>query len=280
MTHSRLNIVKEIPITSIPKRRREEALEKFNQLWEKDPDQFNPDRNVMEKERIRKTLALIEDFFSPLNRQVADLGCGYATISQKLCREGAAVLAVDVATVPLALLKDKNIDNLSTRQDYVPRTILADDFYDLVISTEVIAFLPPDEYRLYVSELARIVKSNGCVVCSTAIDIFSEDALQRFANLAETEFKIEKWEFSYHYLYIRLRNMLTAPIFKNLLSPLVNFVDRSRWLLNSLEKISRFFWADAGISHAIFIGTRRPLLEAPPPEELPVERKQKRQVWE
>src|SRR5262249_37287255 len=78
-------------------------------------------------------------------------------------------------------------------------------------STEVIGYLPTQQHRLYFSELARLVKTNGLVVCSSALDINTDGAAQLFGSLAETEFQGLSWNFSYHLLYIRMTHFLTFP---------------------------------------------------------------------
>jgi SAM-dependent methyltransferase len=88
---------------------------------------------------------------------------------------------------------------------------LQDEAYDAITCLELIAYLPKDEYRLLFSELARLIKPEGTLICSTPIDVDSEDALQRFASLAESEFVIEEWLFSWHKLYLSLRNFTEAP---------------------------------------------------------------------
>jgi 2-polyprenyl-3-methyl-5-hydroxy-6-metoxy-1,4-benzoquinol methylase len=327
MSEHRLNILatekadRKPSSKSLHLQRREEAFAKFEKMWQQDPEQFNPSRNVMERERITRTWNLILDFFDPVNKLAADLGCGYGVLTQRLCQQCAHVDAVDVAATPLARLEAAETQNLTLIQDYLPRTRLEDDTYDLAISTDVIAFLNPDDYRLFFSELSRVIKRTGYVVCSTPLDINSEDALQRFANLAETEFQIEKWKFSYHYLHIRLLNLISAPsrfalagrdsenrqselhkrkgfsrwwfnlnskpgiaaiwsCVSYVLKPLVAFIEQNQFVLNHLENMTRFLWSDSGISHAIFIGIRRPLVEMPTEETMPQERKQKKEIWE
>lgn len=322
MALDQLNIVEVegVPGT-LQNRRKEELLQKFEKMWHSDPEQFNPMRNAMERERIQRTWDLLLEFVEPADKLVADLGCGYGVLSQRLCERGACVDAVDIADAALKRLKKKEIPRLSLKQNCVPRTTLDDDTYDLVMSTDLIAFLFPDDFRLFFSELSRLVKKNGYVLCSTPLDITSEDALQRFATLAETEFKIEKWIFSYHNLSIRLLDFLLAPsrfvqakndteyrqkeidkrrgmgrwwfrlnstivpalfwsIVQYPVRPLIKLGRQNKFILDSLEKISRFIWSDSGISHAIFIGTRRPLVEIPPENRLPRERKHKKEVWE
>lgn len=327
MTKNRLTVVaveSSNPQTSSvtpTKRRREEAKAKFEYLWKTDPQQFNPLRDAMERERISRTWELILSHIKPEGKTAVDLGCGKAILTERLCEHGAHVHAVDIANIPLNLLEEKVLPNLTTSQDYVPRTILNDNTYDIVLGTEMIAYLPTDEYRLFFSEMARIIKKDGSVVCSTPLDINSEDALQRFATLAETEFQVDDWSLSYHASYIRFYDFLKAPsifaaasrdpryravelqkrlsishwwfkmnsasfpgaiwsLAEYVFNPIARYVGQSHWILNKMEKVCKFMSSESGISHATFIGKRRPMATMPPANEIPIERKQKRQVWE
>ena len=171
------------------------------------------------------------------------------------------------------------------------------------------------------SELARIIKTEGVVVCSTPIDIDSENALERFSGLAETEFEIDKWLLNYDVLWIRLLGFLSAPetyakasrdpslrthelakhgklgrgwfninsspalgflwhVVSFVTRPIANFFAQNNSLMVLLEKISRFFWSETGVSHALFIGKKRKMVFPLPANEIPRELKHKRQVWE
>lgn len=327
MANSRLNVIdsQENPEPQRETRsqrasKRDEAKAKFERIWLTDPESFNPMRNAMERERIARTLELTNESFSASGKKIADLGCGCGTLTIRLSEQGALMHAVDIASNALKRVQEAKIQNVTMSQDYVPETSLQDNAYDAVICTDLIAYLDPIQYRLFFSELARLIHSQGYVICSTAVDIDS-DALQRFAGLAETEFKIEKWILSYHALYIRLHTILTAPsrycrawkepefkqkelshrkrlsrkwfqlnsspvlakawsIVNYPLQPLVNKLEQSRSILIGLENICKFIWSDSGISHALFIGTRKPLIETPPEDTLPQERKYRKEVWE
>lgn len=320
--NNRLNIVStdnnqtiKAPKTS----RREEIRAKFERLWLTNPEQFDPHRNCIEEERIERTWKLILEFINPLDQLAVDLGCGTGILSRRLTKAGATVHAVDAASNALKRLEGLTPKVASTSQDCLPKTVLKDDEYDIVISTEVIAYLRPDEYRLYFAELSRLVHSKGFVICSSPVDFNSMDAVERFANLAETEFKIEKWIFSYHRLTIRFWEFFEAPstyakakkdaeyrkeqilkrsglsrgwfrmnstfllsffwsVIQIFTNPIVKFLKHNRFLMNKMEKICRLFWDEEGISHAILIGKRRPLLTTH--EAIPQEMKHKRQVWE
>lgn len=301
---------------------RREAQAQFERMWLVDPEQFNPLRNCMERERIARTWALAQEFVPPKDKLVADLACGGGVMSKRLKDAGAKVHALDIASNALKILREQvpNIDQ--TYQQCLPHTTLDDDAYDLVFADEVIAYLPAQQLRLFMAELCRLVKPNGFTICSTALDLKTQDPLLRFASLAETEFKIHKWVCSHHRLYIRLRNFFSAPsryarastnpdfrqqelqkrtgfnqkwwrwnsqgplaifwrIVQYVANPFAHLLKQNRTLLLGLEKICRTLWGDAGISHAIFIASRRPLQPLQlPPDEIPVERKGKRFVWE
>lgn len=297
---------------------RTEAIARFDRLWLQNPEQFNPERNCMEQERIERTAAL----FPELNGCVAaDLGCGLGTLSRLMRDAGATVTAVDVSANALKALKEWDATRISAEQDYVPRTKLIDDSYDLALGTELVAYLPHQEYRLFMSELARLVKPDGNVICSTPIDINSVDSLERFIELSETEFKPTTWKLSYHKYWIKLHDFIAAPsryvragrdaqyrtekleeregfgkvwfrwnsskplvflwmVIRLVSAPLHSVVKRSRWLLLTLERMCKAISSTAGISHAIWIGKRRPLVEYTPPEEQPEVHLGKKQVWE
>lgn len=328
MEKNRLNIVaveksaEESKKTASQAKLRDLLKAKFERMWLIDPEQFNPLRNEKERERLKRTMDLIQKHLSVEGKQVADLGCGSGVLTQRLAEKQAHVHAVDIASNALKLVSAKDHSNITTSQDYVPKTLLKDEGYDLVISTELIGYLPPELFRLFFSELSRIVRPDGYVVCSTGIDIYSEDSLQRFADLAETEFQIEQWVCSYHSLYVRLINFLKTPLrfvqaardrecgeqqdveehsragrmwkrvnttfpmtafwrlIAILVKPVLQKVEQSPKILNGLEKVCRFLWTDSGISHVIFIGKRRPLTESMPENEIPIERKHRKQVWE
>lgn len=266
-----------LKIVNVPQKRhvrRLKAQTKYEQLWEHDPEKFNPLRNCTERERIERSWDLLREFMDPKNLLCADLGCGSGVFSRKLHNAGATVHAVDIANSALKYLPE----NIKAVQDNLPATTLDDDTYDFVICLDVIAHLQPDEFRLLFSELSRLIKRDGTVLCSTPIDINAEDSLSRFTALVQTEFKISKWVFSNHRLHIRLCNFFESPILQYISKPLSYILRQNRWLMLITEKICRFFWSDSGISHAIFIGKRRPLIETT--KETPKLKLGKKQVWE
>ena len=303
------------------KNRRLEAQVIYDHLWQTDPMHLSPLRNIMERTRLERTHALVNSELSLEGKRAVDLGCGNGIFALRLAENGAQVDTVDISQKALQLVKELKNEGLTPLHDYVPMTKLHDNSYDLVVCTELIAYLKQDEYRLLFSELARIVKNDGFIVCSTALDINSEGALERFAGLAETEIETLRWTISYHRCWIRIKELFEAParfvrasqdieykerelkslkplaqswfrmnsqvpfvyfwsLLKFLLSPFLSFIKTNKAFLLRLERICKFFWGEAGISHAMLIGKRRPLFIELPPNERPKEHKHKKQVWE
>ena len=191
--------------------RRQEQQAKFERLWLREPERFNPLRNCMQKERLERTWNIIPADYSLTDKRAVDLGCGAGFFTRRLRDAGASVDAVDIAENALKYFALYDNIRIHTRQDAVPTTKLDDDEYDLVVCTELIAELPPDDYRLCFAELSRLIKRNGYLVCSSPIDINSEGGAQRLLQLAQTEFDILEIRPSYHALYLRLKRLLKTP---------------------------------------------------------------------
>ncbi len=186
---------------------------------------------------------------------------------------------------------------------------------------ELIAELPVEYYRLFFAELARIIKPDGYLLCSSSIDIYTEGGVERLINLAQTEFDIVEVKKSYHALHLRLKNLFQAPslfvesrknknvrqkelakrsgfnkwwfflnssaalfwiwiVIKPLTKPILTLLKNNHRFLLTLESICEFISNDSGISHLIFLAKRRPIRMATEPENVPLERPKKREIWE
>lgn len=240
------------PVQPSGRTRRQEVQAHFEREWHHNPKQFDTQRNAKERKRIDDTMRVIGECVDLKNCQICDLGVGDGELAIRLAEKGAKVTAVDVAKNALQAIEKKEIPGVTLHHGCVPYTSLPDDHFDLVIASNLIAHLPSRDYRLFFSEVARLVKKEGTVVCGTPLDIDSIDALERFASLAETELTIEGWHFSYHNTYLRLRRLLKK-------IGLSKRFDQWAWPLFALEKLNRTFFCEQNISHAILIGKRKPL---------------------
>ena len=89
---------------------------------------------------------------------------------------------------------------------------------------------------------------------------------------------------SFGWLWFKINTSKPAALFWRMVrlasSPIASQLRQSGRMADLLEKITRFLWDESGITHALFIGKRRPLGFPLPQNEVPVEMKHKRQVWE
>lgn len=327
MTEKRLNIIN---ISSSPNEhslemstqgRFKEMQASFERLWLINPERFNPLRNCMEKERLERTWQLLVDHHNNfIDKKVADIGCGAGVFSRRLRDAKAEVVAIDIAENALKCFKEAGAENIQLKRETMPVTHLPDHTYDVIVCTDLIAEIPSTDYRLFFAELARLIKADGVLICSSPIDIDSMGGLDKFVELAQTEFDLIDGRASYHALYLRLKRFFdipslfteawqnfefkqkelsarrglkrwwfwlnTNPLFVGFwyacqffTQPISKQLKNNQWLLHKLEKLCRFFWDKDGISHYIFIAKRRNL-KAPNPEDIPIEKPKRKEVWD
>lgn len=157
-----------------------------------------------------RTWNLLTRFVDPKTIYAADIGTGQGTLTRRLKAAGAAVLAIDTSENALQLLKKKD-PGIDILQGTMPLIPISDRTFDVVLCTDVIAELSPKDYRLFFSELSRLVKPAGYVLCSTPIDYTTEGGAERFIDLAQSEFLILSCMHSYHALYLRIKRCFEAP---------------------------------------------------------------------
>lgn len=184
--------------------------------WLRNPEQFDPHRSCIDRERIARTLALMKRHCKVQDKVIADLGCGYGVLSKALHEESPlCISALDIAANALKMLQKSlvggNFNKIKIVRDALPDSKLPDSFYDIVLCCDVIAYLHPKQYRLLFSELARVVKPDGYIVCSTLIDYKTEGPWRKFSDLVDTEIVVEEWLLSYHRLYHGIIKILELP---------------------------------------------------------------------
>lgn len=184
---------------------------KFERLWLLDPEQFNPLRNCLERERLERTWNLLTKHAAIAHQSALDIGCGSGVFSRRLRDAGAKVEGVDISENALKKFKETDALNIKLKQDAMPNTQLPDHGYHVVVCTELIAELPKEDYRLFFAELARVIQPAGYLVCSSSIDIDSEGGVEKLMELAQSEFDIIDQTPSYHALYLRLKRFFKAP---------------------------------------------------------------------
>lgn len=217
------------------------AEAKYDLKWEQNPEQFDSQASALLRDQLNRTTSL---FLNQVKgKTLVELGCGDGAISQAAALAGADVTATDISLH--ALKKLENTEALRCEKQFVPYTSLPDTAFDYVVAANLIAELPKEEYRLFFSELARLVKRDGKVIVSTPLDTATDEALELFLHFAETELEVETLILSYHRIYLRL---------------IPSWLKKSRNVLLFLEKLTKLLYEQSGASHAIILAKRKSLL--------------------
>lgn len=217
---------------SHPKKRIEtEAF--YDRKWRLDPESLNPLATAEGESNLERFWSLLAPSLKP-GSSLLDLGTGSGVLAKRCAQSGVEVTAVDIAQLPLAYLKD--IPHLTPRKEWVPYTKLPEASFDIVIAHDLMASLPPIEYRLFLVELIRLVKKQGWIFLSTPLDIYTEDPLLSFLELIGQELIIHDTLISHHNLHLKL----TDAFKKMHLPQLSSFLKKSKTSLKLLEKASSF----------------------------------------
>ena len=158
--------------------------------------------------RIARTLELLENHIQIEGCRIADLGCGSGVIATLLANKGGEITAVDAVKESLASIVHPQI---TPKQAFLPYLTFPDAHFDGVVFTDVIAEMESHLYRLTFSELSRLLKGEGWLLCSTQLDLHSYDAFQRWIHLIETEFEIVDATKSFHRLHFYCTRWVKAP---------------------------------------------------------------------
>jgi len=261
----------------------EETRARCEKAWvEKGVEKGTP--TILERERIKRTAEILSKL-SLNGKAVADLGCGSSPFSL----EGAHVTAVDAAdSMPVP-------DQVKRIKGCLPYVRLPEESFDGVLLTDVIAEIEPHLYRLLLSEISTLMKRDSFFLCSTELDLGSEDPYSHFLSLLRTEFQVLETKKSYHRLYIYLRHTLDAPTRfvragkeeayrlqqiqkRRGLSRLWFYLNSLKWvsaiwspltplkkqlhhrpLLLLLERISEALWGEGALTHVIVLCKRKSL---------------------
>ncbi len=129
---------------------------KFERFWLINPEQFNPLRNCLQRERLERTWALIKKYVDPAHKLVADIGCGARVFSRRLRDAGAQVEAIDIAQNALKHLEKHDMSHIQAKQDAMPTSSLLEEKYEVIVCTDVIAYLPKEDFRQFFWDEAGI----------------------------------------------------------------------------------------------------------------------------
>jgi len=112
-------------------------------------------------------LELYHQHFKDVNR-ILDSGCGTGMYIQKIAPYYKEIYGIDNNEKMLQLLKDKNLKNVKVSLESCFDTKFEDNFFDGVMSNQVIQHLGGKiNINKFIKESARVLRKNGKLIIST-----------------------------------------------------------------------------------------------------------------
>ena len=145
-----------------------------NVFWNKDEI-----RNQFQNRKVSKYITDEIDKFD-LNLKVIDIGCGGGRYSRYVKEKGMFVIAIDKYSNIATSLTD---DNITFMQGCINNLPIQNNMFDVVLSIGVIHnAITLDEYEKSISEMHRILKSDGKIIFSVFTDDIISDDLTFVGN--------------------------------------------------------------------------------------------------
>ena len=135
--------------------------EEFEALYRGDPDPWRMETSAYEAAKYDATLrALANDWYGT----ALEVGCSIGVLTARLAARCGRVVALDVSETALARARVRpGTANVEWHRAEVPRE-WPNGAFDLIVLSEVLYFLEPDEVRTVASLVARDLTDRGEVV--------------------------------------------------------------------------------------------------------------------
>lgn len=157
---------------------------------------------------------LIKYFDIKPNTRVLDIGCGRGEMVFFAAKHGAEAIGIDYSKSSIELSRiaqrkqSKSIQH-KTRFLYMDAKKLKfnDNFFDLIIMTDVVEHLYPEELELVFKEIKRVLKSKGKLIIHTAPNKLFNDIFYKFYSYPMGSFLTGFW------------NIINRSKYPNIVSP-------------------------------------------------------------
>lgn len=147
--------------------KRKDLIDYYNEIYliQNEINQHVQSNKRLEIEHGRELLKLIENV--PDGNRALDIGCGTGELANRLLKKYVDVYGTEISSKSLDIAKQKyhniNFDLVSDMMT-LP---YPDNYFDLVVSNQVIEHIYPDECFSFFSEINRVLKRDGKAIVST-----------------------------------------------------------------------------------------------------------------
>lgn len=231
------------------------ARAKYERFWRE--KNIVSSETAEERLRIERTLSFGKTWGLDTCPNMVDLGCGDGKVTCLFASPTTHMTALDIAQNALSRLSSPEITCILGA---MPDTPFPDRSFHAVLCTDLLTELDPRDYRLAISEMSRILAPGGLLLFSCPIDYTTDRPVPLLRQLLSTEFTPLGEEPSYHRLWKQTKKKVSRlPRWFPGRESLCHALEQNRSFLLFCERLSRFRWAEAGITHLLVCARKKPL---------------------
>ena len=148
--------------TKLTKNRRSFSSKYFDELYSKDQDPWRFETSPYERAKYSATLDILK---GQSLGAVFEVGCSIGILTRALASNCDSVLAIDGSAIALASAKQKcgDLGNVTLAQMRIP-TEWPSGSFDLILFSEVLYFLGPDDIQVTARKTVQSLSSSGGVL--------------------------------------------------------------------------------------------------------------------
>jgi glycosyltransferase involved in cell wall biosynthesis/ubiquinone/menaquinone biosynthesis C-methylase UbiE len=150
--------------------------------------------------------------------KVLDIGCGNGELSEIIAGKGCYVWGIDYSSDAVNLSKKRSEElpkDLSKKMKFIEMDAtsldFSDNYFDRIICVDVIEHIYSDTLSLLISEIKRVIKSEGLVIFETAPNSFLYTPFLRVAKFLTGIKKFESEDYHINiFNFFKLRKLLRS----------------------------------------------------------------------
>jgi ubiquinone/menaquinone biosynthesis C-methylase UbiE len=157
---------------------------------------WHPSLRLTEAEKDR----LVEQklrLFAPMvgaGRDVLEIGCGRGDMIGRLAARNRRCVGVDVSKVALAQRRTE-APNLTLLVMEACHLEFPDASFDVVLSSQVVEHLHPDDVTLHLREVHRVLRPRGRYIFDTPNRLVGPHDVSKFFDETATGFHLKEWSY-------------------------------------------------------------------------------------
>lgn len=176
---------------SAPEVRTEVSREAYEELFAKVP--WHMQLHLSPEERARRLMEKAAAFLPliPRGTSVLEIGCSSAELGPMVIDRGCRYLGVDIAPAVLA----RAPEGIAVKCSDATCLELDDSQFDVVMSSQMLEHLHPDDVRKHLAEVHRVLRSGGVYIFDTPNRLMGPHDVSKHFDKIAAGFHLKEWTF-------------------------------------------------------------------------------------